>query len=571
MAAYRRGMGNKEYWLERSKEQVLDYWKVTENVEKALLKNYKRVHREISKEVDAFLLKFVKENENTLSKAQQLLPRKALKELKEDLEYWEAKYMKYEITDKEFRSKVRAFKTRKRVTYLDELLLNIEEKVAGLHILQEQEVTNHLKDIFGRGYKDSADRIATRAGMSNFGKINQKQLEEAIKYPFHGEMFSDRIWEDKRKLVRKLKQELTHSLTVGKNPRETGKKFAEIMGTSEFNATRLIRTETSQIINRSTLRAGIESGVVKGYEIVATLDRKTSFVCRNKDGQIVLLAEAVVGISIPPFHPHCRTFILEILIDDVLEDVAGFKDAKTIGEAEQIVKDFNLADRVDYKGIDVAVANDWNKALYETVSRFPELRKNFKFVGTTQARNNYYVSSRLDEYVEKLKKINPGFDNKALIEYAKKRLRKSIGKVKSSIYAQSMAYEDLTGVTVNKAWGSKLIKLKEALKRDVEIKFHPVGCESIKSVIDHEIGHQLDDLLNISMEGNIQKLYNKYSKEELTEKLSRYSWDNNNSKKIREFVAEGWAEFNNNPEPREVAKEIGETILRRYEEWKKIK
>ena len=75
------------------------------------------------------------------------------------------------------------------------------------------------------------------------------------------------------------------------------------------------------------------------------------------------------------------------------------------------------------------------------------------------------------------------------------------------------------------------------------------------------------DLLGIRTEKNIQKLFDSRTKEQLTEELSRYAWKNDNENKYAEMIAEGWAEYLNNPNPRPIAKEIGETIERKYEEW----
>ena len=50
----------------------------------------------------------------------------------------------------------------------------------------------------------------------------------------------------------------------------------------------------------------------------------------------------------------------------------------------------------------------------------------------------------------------------------------------------------------------------------------------------------------------------KYTK--ITEGLSRYSWDNDNRIKLRELTAEAYAEFKNNPKPRDIAKFIGNRI-----------
>jgi SPP1 gp7 family putative phage head morphogenesis protein len=53
------------------------------------------------------------------------------------------------------------------------------------------------------------------------------------------------------------------------------------------------------------------SDIIKGYEILATLDTKTSGKCKSLDG---LFFEFGKG-PMPPFHPNCRTAITAVLKD----------------------------------------------------------------------------------------------------------------------------------------------------------------------------------------------------------------------------------------------------------------
>lgn len=56
------------------------------------------------------------------------------------------------------------------------------------------------------------------------------------------------------------------------------------------------------------------------------------------------------------------------------------------------------------------------------------------------------------------------------------------------------------------------IPYSELYGNDVKNKYHPVGCDSIKAIIDHEFGHQLDDLLNLKNNKEIINNYNNFKK-----------------------------------------------------------
>lgn len=73
---------------------------------------------------------------------------------------------------------------------------------------------------------------------------------------------------------------------------------------SERNASTVIRTALSHVSNEArneTYRQNDD--IIEKYEIVATLDSRTSTICRSLDGQ-----EYEIGKGPrPPFHPNCRT------------------------------------------------------------------------------------------------------------------------------------------------------------------------------------------------------------------------------------------------------------------------
>ena len=83
--------------------------------------------------------------------------------------------------------------------------------------------------------------------------------------------------------------------------------------------------------------------------------------------------------------------------------------------------------------------------------------------------------------------------------------------------------------------------------------------------------NQLDDLLGISSNQIVKDIWNNTPRTDLTDKLSRYSWDNSNKNPIREMVAEAYGEYRNNPNPREIARIIGSLIDDEYKKQYGVK
>ena len=253
----------------------------------------------------------------------------------------------------------------------------------------------------------------------------------------------------------------------------------------------------------------------------------------------------------------------------------SFVPAKTIEEANDYAMHVLGIQMASYKGVDITTANEWNRGLKDTFDRFPALKQNFGFVGECHERNRILEATMKKEFLNISSTNNPNVDKKDLKELVNEKVKFFMKKirVREDDYAQSFSASpktfiyDFRGVTVNKKFGKNSIDFIKELKENVKSKYHPICCDTIRYVLDHEVGHQLDIMLGISQQKNIQKLFHSMSNETITDELAEYAWDNENSNLYAEFVAEGWAEYCNNPKPRKVAKEIGQTIERRYAEW----
>ena len=62
---------------------------------------------------------------------------------------------------------------------------------------------------------------------------------------------------------------------------------------------------------------------IERYQILATLDNRTSDICQEMDGQIFSLSEKEEGINYPPFHPNCRTTTIPYFEPDEIDEKYG--------------------------------------------------------------------------------------------------------------------------------------------------------------------------------------------------------------------------------------------------------
>ncbi len=62
---------------------------------------------------------------------------------------------------------------------------------------------------------------------------------------------------------------------------------------------------------------------ISQYQILATLDSRTSWICQDMDGVIIPLSEKEVGVNYPPFHPNCRTTTIPYFEPDEIDEQFG--------------------------------------------------------------------------------------------------------------------------------------------------------------------------------------------------------------------------------------------------------
>lgn len=250
-----------------------------------------------------------------------------------------------------------------------------------------------------------------------------------------------------------------------------------------------------------------------------------------------------------------------------------FEPAQTVKEANSYAKNI-LGVEAEYKGLDIRCANEWNQGLSRMKEKFPELfAEKIKYVGESHARN---TAVKQYVYSEQLKKLEAmGYTGKttddASSKYATSFIRKylAVGKGEmASSWTPSGQYAQFSGICMNKGFFGNFDDAIKSKEYQVSVKWKPQGTATIKGTFDHEFGHQLDAWLGIGKQDNIKKLYDNRTRDQIKEDLSEYAWNNGNRSRYSEMIAEGWTEYCNNPNPRPMAREIGETIERLYEEWK---
>ncbi|MCB2962422.1 minor capsid protein [Streptococcus suis] len=139
-----------------------------------------------------------------------------------------------------------------------------------------------------------------------FNRIDPEEIRAIQQTPWLGANYSERIWGNTQALASELQKQLAVSLLTGRSAHETAEVIEAQFGKGSQNARRLIRTETSYFHAEMEAKA-YEEADVEYYRFLATLDLRTSSICREHDGKIYKVSERITGKNYPPMHPWCRS------------------------------------------------------------------------------------------------------------------------------------------------------------------------------------------------------------------------------------------------------------------------
>lgn len=194
---------------------------------------------------------------------------------------------------------------------LGKLKDNINDTIKQLGKEIEKQTTKQITQAFLENYENTMKELETL----EYSLPNKKLIESLLKFPWSGENFSNRLWENTRVLERNLNEIMTRGLVQGKTIVEMATELDNRMMKGFSEAHRLVRTETMHYLNESSLRAYMDSGV-KEIQLWAAIDERTCPVCGVKHGNKYRLKDAPVL----PLHANCRCTYIPVVEEDEEEE-----------------------------------------------------------------------------------------------------------------------------------------------------------------------------------------------------------------------------------------------------------
>ena len=321
---------NREYWQQRAiileeakQKQALDYYNEVE-------KQYRIAERAIQEKIDAWYGRFAENNKVSLIEAKQLLNGSELKELRWDVNEY-IKYGKENALNQNWIKELENASSKVHINRLEALKMQIQQQAEVLVSNQVDGLDKLASKVFTESYYHNAFDIQKGIGVGwDLQGLDNNKISNVIKKPWttDSKTFSDRIWLNKDKLLSTVQTELTQSFMRGTPRKEVIDNVSKIMGVSKSNAARLIVTESAYFHSEAQKQCFNDLDVEK-YEIVATLDKRTSNICQQLDGKVFDMKDYRAGETAPPFHVRCRTVTAPYFEDEEVYRAARSDEGKT--------------------------------------------------------------------------------------------------------------------------------------------------------------------------------------------------------------------------------------------------
>lgn len=373
-------MNTQEYWRKRSEQVTHRQFVKADRYEAGLRRQYELAQKSIQRDLESFYARFAENNEVSMAEAKRLLTAGELAEFKMTLSEFRKKSKNN--ADGQWTKELDNVYYRTRVTRLEALQLQVRQQVEMLAASQQSGTGKLLGDIYEDTYHRTLFELNKGGNgiLASFARADKEAVQEVISRPWYGKNYSSRIWDDRDKLLRELRTGLSQSFIRGDSAKKVSELLAKRMGVATSTAERLIQTESAHIINEATADGYKNSGVVQQYEILATLDKRTSEICRVMDGKVFNLSEREISVNYPPFHARCRTTVTAYFDDEVDPGKRIAKDNS--GQRIYISGDMKYEDwKKEYidspntQKKDILKADDHFKSIMEKTDATPEYKK----------------------------------------------------------------------------------------------------------------------------------------------------------------------------------------------------
>ncbi|MFR2233220.1 MAG: minor capsid protein [Roseburia intestinalis] len=457
-----------EYWQERFKQMEDAQHDTSVQKVQEIQEQFDRSITAINGKINAWYQRLADNNGISMQEAKKLLNAQELKEFQWNVDDY-IKYGKENKINGAWEKELENASARVHIGRLEALKIEIQQEAEKLYGNCVDEIDQHIRNTYTSDFYHTAYEIQKGVGVgTTINRLDPRTVEMIVCKPWavDGKNFSDRLWENKTKLINNLHNSLSRMCITGEAPDRAIAEISKQMKVSRAQAGRVVMTESAAFANKARQDC-MEELDVEQFEVVETLDSYTCETCGGMDGKHFPMTEFQIGVTAPPFHPNCRGCTCPYFddeFDSVGERAARGEDGKT----------YYVPGDMTYE--------EW--------------------------KNSFVDDGVSDEKFTTKRKSTDGSVEIPDIKFATK---------KNSIITAKQKFEDT--MTVSKAYDELPIRVKQTLS-DITFEFGwdgsacdivnrtiRVGIGTSKAEIFHEVGHLIE---NYMMDQNVVAKYKEY-------------------------------------------------------------
>lgn len=304
-----------------------------------------------------------------------------------------------------------------RLSRLQAIQEQIKMRILQMNHEEEKIADDFYSQVIRNNYNQVKSDLSELGITPAFSQIPDEVVDLLRRAQWKDSNYSDRIWANNTKtLSLELPTILGGAIASGQSYQKIARQIREQFDVKTYEATRLIRTEANYFNNQADIQAYIDEGI-EYYEFNATLDSRTSNICRTMDRRTFKVTEIQVGENYPPLHPNCRSHTVG-LTPDMIEEGGRkqyYRDPKK-GISERFRRFKKFSDNKTKKRLRVAMQkqmdpnkekHDWNADMNRITQDYGETLKKLKQEGRASEANIDKARKRLGKQIDDLMKQVP--------------------------------------------------------------------------------------------------------------------------------------------------------------------
>lgn len=327
---------NIKYWEMREARNMYKDMQLAEDCAKELSVIYSKAAIYTAKQIEGIFNRFASKHHLTRDEAINLLSEADSRNFEKLLEAYKNKTG---AQKREALAELEAPAYKNRMKRLDDIDKSINRLINAVASKERDAIDKTMRKVYESSYHHAVYEAARMSGLDlQTGPIDEGALETILKKKWSGQNYSERVWNNTQKVADALKEEFMIGALTGKTEKEMTDSINEQFLSGRNKARRLVRTESSYIHNEAHFQAYKDYGIEE-YRFVATLDLRTSQICRERDGSVYRVNDKKIGVNAPPMHPWCRSTTIMNLDDETMHNLERFARDPVTGERMKVPAD----------------------------------------------------------------------------------------------------------------------------------------------------------------------------------------------------------------------------------------